>query len=85
VLLMLAGFVRDKDFDPEGPRQVSQVVTVRFFDSEVGVKKTYETAKRFVRKAFPDIDPKTITWDVYEPKTTRGGWPKWLGEVYYYL
>ena len=59
-------------------------LAVRFFESEDGCEHVRKLARQQIKKRFPNIPLGEVEWDVYEPQTKRGGWPKWLGPSEYY-
>lgn len=69
----------------------STVLSLRFFDSDDGPAHVKKLAWGTIRKRYGKAlleqcgrGGRNIIWDVYEPRTSRGGWPHWLGPSVYY-
>lgn len=89
-MLMLIGTL--PPVDETDVHEVSQVVAIRFFESADGVERVLRLARKQARKRHPQVDKKTIEWNVYEPRVATagrgphtGGHPEWQGEVSYFI
>lgn len=76
-MLMLAGIRAESD--------PTEVLVLRFFESEDGPARVLRLAKNQVKRRYPTISPNEVEWFVYECRTKPHGWPRWLGPVEYYL
>lgn len=82
----------DPELAPAQPVEVepTKVLAIRFFDSSEGCARVQRLAWSTIRRRYPSLVPvlgrggRNVIYDVYEPTTEHGGWPKWLGPSEYY-
>lgn len=86
MMLMLVGTL-----EPGDEEYPSDVLAIRFFESTEGPARVKRLAWTNIRKRYSKAilelcgrGGKNLTWTVYEPTTSGGGWPRWLGPVEYY-
>lgn len=67
MMLMLTAIVDDDLI--EG----TVVLAIRVFEEGGGCDRVKRLARQQIRKRHPGVDLDRVTWEVYEPRLTRGG------------